>query len=183
MTREAMNDITIMNGTDAAHASISQYKCVNAFGNILIGDPKYKIFGSLPTDPMHAVDGSVMEKVLQLIFQCMTDSQKNHLDELAQHFHTMHRQSTRRNFPQTDFSNGVTTIALKTATEECGLVFLLICLPQFDDGWTLLDDALYSKGHNTNLNQVRDTLEFLSCFHAWTRMDEFWKQRQLLQKC
>jgi hypothetical protein len=64
VTWEAMNDI-VMNGTDEAHASISQHKCVNAFGNIHIGDPKFKIFGSLPTDPMHAVEGSVMEKVLQ----------------------------------------------------------------------------------------------------------------------
>ena len=174
VTWEFMNDI-IMNGTDDDRTSISQHKCVNAFANILIGDPKYKIFGSVPTDPLHAVDGSVMEKVLQLIFKCMTDSQKNQLDELAQYFHRMHRQSSRKSFPQTDFSNGVTTIALKTSTEECGLVFLLVCLAQFDDGWLLLDHALRSKGHNTNLNQVLDTLESLSCFHAWTRMDEFWK--------
>ena len=177
VTWEAMNDI-IMDGTDDDRTSISQHKCVNAFTNILIGDPNYKIFGSVPTDPMHAVDNSVMEKVLQLIFECMTDGQKNRLDELAQHFHRTHRQSTRKDFPQTDFSNGVTTISLKTAMEETGLVFLLICLAQFDEGWTLLDDALRRKGHNTNLIQVLDTLESLSCFHAWTRMDEFWKISQ-----
>ena len=94
-----MNDI-IMNGTDEDCTSISHHKCVNAFSNILIGDPKYKIFGSVPTDPLHAVDGSVMEKVLQWMFHCLTDSQKNQLDELRQYFHTMHHQSTRRNFPK-----------------------------------------------------------------------------------
>jgi hypothetical protein len=115
-----------------------------------------------------------MEKVLQLIFDCMTPSQKNQLDVLAQNFHTTHHQSARRNFPKTDFSNGVTTLSLKTASEECGLVFLVICLAQFDEGWTLLNEALLSKGHNTNLQQVLEALEALSCFHAWTRMDEFW---------
>ena len=35
MTWEFMNDI-IMNGTDDDHTSISQHKCVNAFGSILI---------------------------------------------------------------------------------------------------------------------------------------------------
>ena len=125
--------------------------------------------------PMHAVDGSVIQKVLQLIFQCRTNSQKNQLDELAQIFHTMHCQSTHRNFLQTDFSNRVTTIALKTTIEECGLVLLLICLAQFDEGWTLLDEELHSKWHNTNLKQVLETLEALPYFHAWTRMDEFWK--------
>ena len=127
---------------------------------------------------MHAVDDSVMEKVLQLIFECMTDGQKNRLDELAQHFHRTHRQSTRKDFLQTDFSNGVTTISLKTAMEESGLVFLLICLAQLDDEWILLDDALCRKGHNINLNQVLNSLESLFCFHAWTHMDEFWKISQ-----
>jgi hypothetical protein len=65
-----------------------------------------------------------------------------------------------------------------TASEECGLVFLLICLAQFDDGWRLLNDALVSKGHKTNLSKVLESLEALSCFDAWSRMDKFWKLSQ-----
>jgi hypothetical protein len=50
-----------------------------------------------------------------------------------------------------------------TASEECGLVFLLICLSQFKVGWRLLNDALIHKGHKTDLSQVLEALEALSC--------------------
>jgi hypothetical protein len=68
----------------------------------------------------------------------MTASQKYRLvDELAQKIHKHRRQSACKNFPQTDFYNGVTNLSNMTASEECGLAFLLICLAQFDDGWKL----------------------------------------------
>jgi hypothetical protein len=57
-------------------------------------------------------------------------------------------------------------------------VFLLICLAQFDEGWDILNAALVNKGHNTNLSEVLEALEALSCFDAWSRMDTFWKLSQ-----
>jgi hypothetical protein len=98
-----------------------------------IGDPIYKIFGSLPTDPMHSVRKGIMARAMSLIFDCMMPAQKYKLDELAQMFHKTHCQSACKNYPQTDFSNGVTNLANMMANEECGLVFLLICLLQFED--------------------------------------------------
>jgi hypothetical protein len=53
-----------------------------------------------------------------------------------------------------------------TASEECGLVFLLICLSQFEVSWRLLNNALIHKGHKTNLSQILEALEALSCFDA-----------------
>jgi hypothetical protein len=38
-------------------------------------------------------------------------------------------------FLQTNFSYGVTNLANMTASEECSLLFLLICLSQFEVGW------------------------------------------------
>jgi hypothetical protein len=49
---------------------------------------------------------------------------------------------------------------------------------QFEVGWRLLNDALIHKGHKTNLSQVLDALEALSCFDAWTRLDKYWKLSQ-----
>jgi hypothetical protein len=77
-----------------------------------------------------------------------------------------------------DFSNGMTNLSNMTASEKCGLVFLLICLAQFDDGWNLLNDALITKGCNTNLSKILKALEALSCFDAWSQMDKFWKLYQ-----
>ena len=54
-------------------------------------------------------------------------------------------------------------------------MFLLICLAQFEEGWKLVNDALLSKGLDTDLSKVLEALEALSCFDAWTRMDRYWK--------
>ena len=177
VTWDHMHEIATT-GSKEECTAVSQHQCHNAFANIEIGDPVYKIFGSVPTDPMHSVRKGVMSRAMSLIFECMTPMQKHRLDELAQNFHKSHRQTARKNFPQTDFSNGVTNLSNMTASEECGLVFLLICLAQFDVGWRLLDDALVSKGHKTNLKKVLEALEALSCFDAWSRMDTFWKLSQ-----
>ena len=79
---------------------------------------------------MHSVCKGIMARAMSLIFDCMMPAQKYKLDQLAQTFHKTHHQLARKEFPQTDFSNGVTNLANMTASEECGLVFLLICLSQ-----------------------------------------------------
>jgi hypothetical protein len=174
VTWDAMNKISTT-GSKEECATVSQHQCHNAFSNIEIGDPVYKIFGALPTDPMHSVCKGIMARAMSLTFNCMTSSQKYRLDELSQNFHKHHRQSAHKNFLQTDLSNGVTNLSDMTASEECGLVFLLICLAQFVDGWYLLSDPLVKKGQATNLTKVLGALEALFCFDAWSCMDKFWK--------
>jgi hypothetical protein len=115
-----------------------------------------------------------MASAMQLIFDFMTAKQKYKLDELAQTFHILHHQSPCKFFPQTDFINGVCNLSNMTAAEQCGQVFLLVCLSQFDEGWHILNQALLTKGHNTNLGEVLEALEAICCFDAWTRMDKFW---------
>lgn len=136
VTWNDMHRIAI-SGSAQECTAVSQHHCQNVFSNMEIGDPMYKIFGSLPTDPMHSVCKGIMAHAMSLIFDCMMPAQKYKLDELAQTFHKTHRQSARKKYPQTDFSNGVTNLANMMANEECGLVFLLICLSQFDDGWRI----------------------------------------------
>jgi hypothetical protein len=164
--------------TDQERTLVSQHHCHNVFANIEIGDPVNKIFGSLPTDAMHSVRKGIMSQAMSLIFDCMSPAQKHKLDQLTQTFHKTHRQSAQKRFPQTDFSNGVINLANLTASEECGLVFLLICLSQFEVGWRLLNDAFIHKGHKTNLSKVLEALDVLSCFDAWTRLDTYWKLSQ-----
>ncbi|MCK7501273.1 MAG: hypothetical protein MZW92_72520 [Comamonadaceae bacterium] len=117
-------------GTEQERTLVSQHHCHNVFANIKIGDPVYKIFGSLPTDPMHSVRKGIMSRAMSLIFDCMSPAQKYQLDQLAQTFHKTHHQSARNSFPQTDFSNGVTNLANMTASEECGLMrYTLLLTP------------------------------------------------------
>jgi hypothetical protein len=142
---EDLNDV-MLNGSDQDRCSVSQHKCCNAFASLQIGPPMHKIFGALPTDPMHSVRKSLIGHSMEILFKCMTDSEKNKLDLLAKRFHASHRQTAQRHFPQTDFSNGVTKLSLMTADEICGSLYLLVCLAQFPEGWKLLEDAVLSKG-------------------------------------
>jgi hypothetical protein len=168
-----MNHI-VTHGTDEELLAVSQHRCEIAFTDLVIGDPGCKIYGALPTDTMHALRICTMGRVVQLIFDCTTPKQKYNLDKLAQSFHKQHRQTGRKFFPKTDFSNGVSSLSNITASERCGQVFLLVCLSQFEEGWRILNQALLSKGCNTNLGEVLETLEAICCFDAWTRLDKFW---------
>ena len=62
-----------------------------------------------------------------------------------------------------------------TVDEICGSLCLLMCFAQFSDGWTILEDAVLSKGSDTNLQDVLEAVEALCCFDAWTCLDKFWK--------
>ena len=174
VTWDAVNDI-VMNGTKEQQAAVSQHQCHNAFTGLVIGDPAYKIFGSVPTDIMHVVRLSLMAKALKIIFSCLTPQQRHKLDELARQFHKTHRQSCQKTFPQTNFSSGITKLSNITASEHCGLIFLLVCLAQFELGWNILDEGLVTSSHKTDLRKVLQALEALSCFDAWTRMDKYWR--------
>ena len=86
VTWKEMHTIAI-SGTEQERTLVSQHHCHNVFANIKIGDPVYKIFGSLPTDPMHSVRKGIMSKAMSLIFDCMSPAQKHKLDQLTQTFH------------------------------------------------------------------------------------------------
>jgi hypothetical protein len=173
----AVHDIAIHRTLEECQA-VLQHNVYNAFADIEIGDPHYKIFGSVPTDPMHSLCKGIMECSMNWIFDCMTDKQKIYLDELAKRFDHNHHQTACKSFPQTIFSNGVTSLAKQTAAKSCSQVFLLVCLSKFDDEWSLLNNALMCKGQNTDLSEVLEALEAMSCFDAWTRIDSYWKLTQ-----
>jgi hypothetical protein len=89
---EPLNNIAT-NGTEAQRKSVSQHLCKNAFSDILIGHPRYKIFGSVPTDPLHSLRKGIIERSQTILFQCMTAKQRNQFDLLAKTFHKTHRQT------------------------------------------------------------------------------------------
>jgi hypothetical protein len=124
VTWNDMHTIAI-SGTKQECTLVSQHHSPNVFANIELGNPVYKIFGFLPTDPMHSVCKGILSKAMSLIFDSMTPAQKYKLDQLAQTFHKTHHQSARKGFPQTNTSNAVTYLAKMTASEESGLVFFL----------------------------------------------------------
>ena len=61
-----------------------------------------------------------------------------------------------------------------TAGERLGLVFLLIILAQYDEGWEILSDALLKQGFSM-LSHVLHVFEGMLCFNAWTNKEFCWK--------
>lgn len=152
----------------------SQHRIQNAFVDIPFADPERGIFGATPVETMHAFRKGVVEKVTRLILDNVPPSKKAAFDNLAIIFHKSHRQTHRKNYPATDFSNGVTNLTKITATERLGLVFLFVILFQYDQGWRMIQGCLEKKTTN-KVPEVLEVLECILCFDAWLNQSQFWE--------
>ena len=110
---------------DATRKRWSQHKIENAFEHIVFADPERGIFGATPVETMHAFRKGVIEKVTKLVLESLPASKKAAFDDLAIAFHKSHRQTHRKEYPSTDFSNGVTNLTKITASERVGIFFCL----------------------------------------------------------
>jgi hypothetical protein len=152
----------------------SQHKLENAFERITFADPERGIFGATPVETMHAFRKGVIEKVTKLILDSLPASKKAAFDDLAIAFHKSHRQTYRKEYPSTDFSNGVTNLTKITASERVGLVFLFVILFQYEAGWQMIQSCL-EKRTNKKVPEVLEVLESLLCFDAWLNQSHYWQ--------
>jgi Plavaka transposase len=150
----------------------SQHKLDNAFQHVEFGDPTRGIFGATPVETMHGYRKGMIEVVTFMVLENVPTSKKAALDQLAVAFHKSHRQTHRKAFPATDFSNGITNLTKISAAERVGLVFLFVILVQYDSGWAIVSAAL-SK-HKTDLADILELFEAMLCFDAWLNKPLFW---------
>ena len=153
----------------------SQHRLVdNAFDKVPMADPVRGIFGATPVETMHAFRKGLIEVVTFLVLDNITATDLANLDSLAIEFHKAHRQTIRRSYPVTDFSNGITNLTKISAAERLGLVFLFVILAQYDQGWNILCTAL-SKKNKSQLNQVIHVFEAMLCFDRWLNQPMYWQ--------
>ena len=88
----------------------SQHALDNAFNHVPLADPIRGIFGATPVETMHAFRKGVIQVVTFLVLDNVPKKQKAALEQLAVRFHKSHRQSYRKAYPATDFSNGITNL-------------------------------------------------------------------------
>ena len=128
-------DLIASHPSDALRQRWSQHELDNTFNHMPLADPIRGIFGATPVETMHAFRKGVIEVVTFLV---LTDippaTKKAALDVLAIRFHKSHRQTYRKAYPATDFSNGITNLTKISAAERLGLVFLFVILAQYDEG-------------------------------------------------
>ena len=169
-----MHDIAV-NSDDDTRKRWSQHRVKNAFRFVPMADSLRGILGSSPVDTMHCFRKGMIEQVTFLVLSNVPVSKKAALDRLAIQFHKRHRQTYRKQYPATDFSNGITNLTKISASERYGLVFLFVILFQYEEGWAILDDALYSRDRNATLASVLQLFEGMLCFDAWLNLPMYWK--------
>ena len=154
----------------------SQHRVDNVFNTMPLADPLRGILGATPVETMHAFRKGLIETVTFLVLENVPVSKKAALDRLAIHFHKEHRQTHRKAYPSTDFSNGITNLTKISAGERLGLVFLFVILSQYDEGWQILESTL-----NTALAPVIQVFEAMLCFDAWLGKPSYWLQQNELE--
>ena len=170
---DPMAQIALGDDVDA-RTQWSQHRVDNAFSHVPFADPVRGIFGATPVETMHAFRKGMIEMVTFLVLDHVPVSKKAALDRLAIRFHKTHRQSYRKTYPATDFSNGITNLTKISASERVGLVFLFVILAQYDEGWQILDTTL-QKRTSTKLDEVLEIFEAMLCLDAWFNKPTFWK--------
>ncbi len=101
-------------------------------------------------------------------------SKKAAFDDLAIAFHKSHQQTHRKEYPSTDFSNGVTNLTKIKASERVGIVFLFVILFQYNEGWLTIQSCL-EKRTNKKVLKVLEVLKSLLCFDAWLNQSHYWE--------
>jgi hypothetical protein len=165
----------------------SQHRLHNVFDSIPMADPIRGIYGATPVETMHAFRKGMIEMVTFLILENVPPSQLAALDALAIRFHNTHRQTIRRTFPATDFSQGITNLTKISAAERLGLVFLFVILAQYDEGWLILEstfemrraraqsaDKNAAAEEAANLPAVISVFEAMLCFDQWLNKTSYW---------
>ena len=104
-------------------------------------------------------------------------SKKAAFDNLAIGFHKLHRQTYRKVYPSTDFTNGV-TILTRIILKEClGLVFLFVILFQYDEGWNIITKCFERKERKEKKTEAMMwgskalmSLVFFRCWNAYLHL-------------
>ena len=161
----------------------SQHKLNNVFDYVPLADPIRGIYGATPVETMHAFRKGMIEVVTFMVLDNVPQSKLADLDALAIRFHKSHRQTIRRSYPATDFSQGITNLTKISAAERLGLVFLFVILSQYYEGWRILQSTLETRRAQTdapeaegpvNLAAVIEVFEAMLCFDEWLNKPTYW---------
>ena len=161
------------NDDKAVRTRWSQHFLNNVFDHVPLADPVRGIYGATPVETLHAFRKGLIEKVSLMVLKNVPVSKQAALDVLAVQFHRAHRQTYRKVYPATDFSNGITNLTKISAAERVGLLFLFVILSQYDEGWEVLSTALQKKDR-TSLKKVIGVVKALLCFDQWLNKPTYW---------
>jgi hypothetical protein len=158
-------------GLDALY-SISQHEVKNAFHSVCFGGSSHGVYGCTPMDTMHSMQHGLMMYIQKEIFSLLNAAQMCTVDELVKAT-SKRRQSVKKQYPRSDFTNGITNVTSKTSSEHSGCIFMLALVLSMASMASA--DIRRSLGGLAKANAIRKVLERILCFEQWTKRETFWK--------
>jgi hypothetical protein len=150
--------------------SVSFHHVQNAWHKVDFGGSSHGIYGCTPLDLMHSLQHGLYMYIQEVIYKHFTPSLAKVMDIRIRELAKL-RQSVARDFPRTDFTNGITNLTFKTCEEQSGCIFMLVVLLSMAH----CDDVLGRLGERTKVRAMLNTMEKILCFEQWTKRESFWK--------
>jgi len=133
--REATDELNLMSSVVA----------LNAFREIGFGGDKRGVYGSTPTDLMHAFQSGWLRYLVKLALDPLTPTQKKELDDLVDELFVGLRSSEKHQHPRTNFSHGFTNLTRITSDEWAGMLFTLLLVMRTDKGRHIMRNVFTSE--------------------------------------
>lgn len=162
----------VEHGSDAELKAISQHRVNNAFSPVSFGSDTVGVHGCSTIDLMHALQHGIMMMVLSIIFEPLGSTNCSVIDDGVKVLAKLLRQSSREEFPRADFTNGVTNLTLKTASEQSGSIFILALFLRTSYGNAVFNGFFADEG--ATARGYRTVLEKLLFYESWTKRPSFW---------
>jgi len=128
----------------------------NAFDDIDFGnDGGGGIYGSTPTDMMHAFEEGIVPYILHVLFDPMSPKLLSEIDLYMDSILSKEslRSSERECFPHINFTRGFTRLTLLTASEKIGALMALVIFIRTPRGCTIMSPRFQSKASKKNYGQ------------------------------
>jgi hypothetical protein len=168
--------------------AISMHDIENSFHKMCFGGDIHGVYRCTPVDTLHAVLLGLFHYMIQGFTNMLSAKNKGILDNTVQAFSCCLRQTGRRFFDRTDFTNGITNISLSTANERGGSLLILALLLTSRGGRDILlkgvlESRRYAKGEPDResscikgIQKFRFAFFFLLSFNEWTKKDSYWEK-------
>ncbi len=142
---EDTNDINVIT-TELQQMSTCMHE--SAFQNIWFGANPHGIYGTVPTDVMHAFLHGIVPYVIKTLLSPFTNKEKHILDDLVNQTLVTICSSERTKYPRCSFTRGISNLKLLTATEWVGVAFMVALMMTTEAGYKLFNKVCKRQGKN-----------------------------------
>ena len=122
------------------HHALGQHMVDNAFHQVMMVNKYSGVYGSVPSDLLHAVESGIGKNVSDAFLCPIPKSMGDKLDKYVCNLlgPNAPRSYGRRMFPRVDFSHGFSRLTMLTGTERVGVLLVLVIVLSMEEGQSIL---------------------------------------------